>query len=115
MLLNLLLNASEATGGQGRVHLKIAESGESVSFEVHDNGPGIPAQVRDRVFDPFFTTKTEGHGLGLLSVQACAEAHGGMAEVGSSTELGGALFRVLLPRQRPDEAVVEGGEPIPAT
>jgi signal transduction histidine kinase len=95
-LLNLILNAADATQGTGRIEVRLSTSGNQASLEVHDNGPGIPEELRQRVFEPFFTTKTMGTGLGLLSVKACAEEHRGRVEVLPSP-LGGACFRLTLP------------------
>jgi two-component system sensor histidine kinase PilS (NtrC family) len=108
-LLNLILNAADATQGTGRIEVRLSTSGNQAALEVHDSGPGIPEQLRQRVFEPFFTTKTMGTGLGLLSVKACAEEHQGRVEVLPSP-LGGACFRLTLPLtsmatpRRPPEA-----------
>jgi two-component system sensor histidine kinase HydH len=95
-VLNLVVNAAEASGSGGRVRLELRRDGDHAILEVHDDGPGIPADVTDRVFTPFFTTKELGTGLGLMSVRVCAEEHGGSAEVVPSA-LGGAAFRLRLP------------------
>jgi signal transduction histidine kinase len=96
-LLNLVLNAADATGGRGRIEIRILPAPESSGFvlEVHDDGPGIPAADRVRVIEPFYTTKPAGSGLGLLSAKVCAEEHGGRLEIGDSP-LGGACVRVTL-------------------
>lgn len=95
MVLNLLLNAADATGNQGHLRVVAREEAGQVLLEVHDDGPGVPADQREKVFQPLYTTKPEGSGLGLLSVTLCARAHGGKATVVDS-ELGGACFRVEL-------------------
>jgi two-component system sensor histidine kinase HydH len=95
-VLNLVVNAAEAAGSGGRIRLEVRRDGEHALLEVHDDGPGIPAEVVERVFTPFFTTKELGTGLGLMSVRVCAEEHGGSAEVVESA-LGGAAFRLRLP------------------
>jgi two-component system sensor histidine kinase HydH len=97
MLLNLILNAADATRGRGRIDVYQRRVDDSVVIEVHDDGPGVPQELREKVFTAFFSSKTHGTGLGLLSVKVTVEAHGGTVEVGES-ELGGALFRVTLPR-----------------
>lgn len=66
---------------------------------VDDSGPGVPAELRDRVFYPFFTTRAEGTGVGLAEVQKLAVAHGGAVEI-SESPLGGARFTVDLPPGR---------------
>ncbi len=92
---NLLLNARDAAGRDGRIVLRLRPAGSGAVLEVEDDGPGIPLERRERVFEAFFTTKTTGTGLGLLSVQAAAQRHRGKVEVLPS-ELGGARFLVLL-------------------
>jgi len=70
----------------------------AVELVVDDDGPGVPAEIRPRLFEPFFTTKDPGTGTGLgLAVSArLIEGMGGIIEV-TSSELGGAAFRLLLP------------------
>jgi len=96
MTMNLVLNAAEATGGAGRVLVRVARADGGARIEVHDDGPGIPADDAARIFDPFYTSKPDGSGLGLLSVKSCAEAHRGTVQVDRSP-LGGARFTVTLP------------------
>lgn len=98
VLLNLLLNAAEATRRSGRVEVRLRADDDNAVIEVHDNGPGVPEEIREEIFDPFFTSKTGGLGLGLMSVRLCADAHGGSISVGRS-DLGGAVFALRLPRQ----------------
>jgi signal transduction histidine kinase len=61
-----------------------------------DHGPGVPAELRERVFDPYVTTKSEGTGLGLALVRQTVETHGGKVRI-SETPGGGATFEVTLP------------------
>ena len=96
LLMNLILNAAQAAGRGGRIVVRARRRADAVEIEVHDNGPGIPAEYEDRIFDAFFTTKEGGTGLGLLSVKSCAEVHKGSVSIGES-ELGGAVFSVSLP------------------
>jgi signal transduction histidine kinase len=98
-LLNLLLNAIEAAGGHGervRVHWKPG-SDETVTIEVRDEGPGIPAEVMDRMFNPFFTTKDAGTGLGLAIVHQIAESLGGSVRAANHPQ-GGASLSLTVPR-----------------
>jgi two-component system sensor histidine kinase PilS (NtrC family) len=108
---NLVLNAIQAApaGGEVRVEAMPAtsehvpsgiglETGSAVAIRVSDTGPGIPAEIRDRLFDPFFTTKPGGSGLGLAVVQRAIEAHRGYVLVDSGPR--GTRFTVVLPRSR---------------
>ena len=97
MLLNLILNAADATRGLGRIEVRVASDAEAAYVEVHDDGSGIPEDAKDAIFEAFSTSKPNGLGLGLVSVKVCADAHGGSVEVFRS-DLGGAAFRVRLPR-----------------
>jgi nitrogen-specific signal transduction histidine kinase len=108
---NLLTNAFEAVGGQGRVTLRArldalghdpgfaaepTEPTPSIVIDVLDDGPGVPAELSDRIFNPFFTTKTTGSGLGLPIVRKIVDAHDGRIDL--SSEPGrGTRFRVTLP------------------
>lgn len=105
---NLLTNAFEALGGRGTVRILAARladdpisGGEpqavpSLQIEVTDDGPGVPADVMDRIFSPFFTTKPQGSGLGLAIVRKIVDAHDGRIDV-SAPLAGGTRFRVTLP------------------
>jgi CheY-like chemotaxis protein len=84
--------------------------------QVEDDGPGIPADIRDRIFDPFFTTKEvgKGTGIGLSTVQGIVASHGGFITV-SSTVGAGSTFNVHLPAEATGPAtvpVVENAEPL---
>jgi signal transduction histidine kinase len=98
ILLNLLINAAEATGGRGNVRVLARSDDDEIVIEVHDDGPGIPLERRAEIMEPFATTKPDGCGLGLISVRVCAEAHGGKVSVGDS-DLGGACFVVTVPKK----------------
>jgi signal transduction histidine kinase len=113
MLLNLVVNASEAMNGQGALRISarmMNESGECilkpaaapryVVISVGDSGPGIPSDILPRIFEPFFTTKSAGArpgtGLGLSTVYTMAQQDGlGLAV--ETTERAGTLFRILVP------------------
>ncbi|RUM86950.1 MAG: hypothetical protein DSZ24_07390 [Thermodesulfatator sp.] len=99
---NLLLNAVDALRGCGKVQVTLSQKGEEVELKIEDSGPGIPPELRTRIFEPFFTTKEvgKGTGLGLYVVHQIVVSKGGRIEVGESP-LGGACFRVLLPRVEP--------------
>ena len=96
-LLNLLLNAAEATGPGGGVQITIAGGDPCCRIDIADDGPGIPADLRERVLEPFFTTRHRGTGLGLAIVRRAVEAHGGELQI-ACPETGGTIVRVILPR-----------------
>jgi signal transduction histidine kinase len=92
-LMNLILNAAEATGKPGEILVKLKRQDEVVTLEVHDNGPGIPDEIKNNILNPFFTTKKDGTGLGLLSLKIFLEQHNGTIDIRKS-ELGGACFSI---------------------
>ena len=95
-LANILRNASEAMGGQGRIELTIRPWEGGVRVSVSDQGPGIAPEKRPRVFEPYFTDKDDGTGLGLAIVKQAIDLHQGSVEV-TETPGGGATFIVWLP------------------
>lgn len=109
VIMNLVLNARDAVQASGRVVVRTRDLGlpgdpDSARFvvlEVVDDGPGIPADLRDRVFEPYFTTKTtgpeHGTGLGLATVFGIAESHGGSVEIDAGLDGRGTTMRVILP------------------
>lgn len=107
VVLNLLQNAYDAVAGQAgerwvRVDVS-ARSGNAV-ISVTDSGPGIPAELRDRIGEPFFTTKEvgKGSGLGLSLSKTIAEEHGGNVEYDDAC--GHTRFSLTLPLARQAEA-----------
>lgn len=96
VFLNLVLNAGQAMNGQGCVRVEARDRGSRCEVAVIDRGPGIPADLRDRVFEPFFTTRSRGTGLGLAIVRRTVEVHGGEITLGE-TSGGGTTMMVVLP------------------
>lgn len=100
VLINLMLNARDATTGQAerKVVIRTLQEGERAVIEVEDNGPGIAPEIQSRIFEPFFTTKDigEGTGLGLSVSYQIAHNHEGDLVLASSSEQG-TLFRLRLP------------------
>lgn len=93
-LINLLRNAMEALrdGQPGKITLTgLLETGGHVLIAVADNGPGIPAEQREKIFVPFYTTKRQGSGVGLTLVRQIATVHGGTVNI-SQTPGGGATI-----------------------
>jgi two-component system OmpR family sensor kinase len=111
MVLNLLDNAARHTSEGARIELTLSERDGDAVVEVADDGPGIPAAMREQVFDRFVrgegpsdTARGTGTGLGLAIVSAVANSHGGSVEAAESAS-GGALFRVRIPLAAADRRV----------
>ena len=102
VLVNLLLNAADALGGEGDVQVHISATGDLARVEVVDSGPGVPADAVARLFDPFFTTKPagEGTGLGLAICQRIVEDGGGTLRYEPRTDDQGACFAFTVPLAR---------------
>ena len=99
VLMNLIRNAVEAMEHQSDKRLTIAArtvEGGKVEVSVGDNGPGLPAEIREQVFHPFNTTKAKGMGVGLSICRTIVEAHGGTIRV-DDRDGGGTTFRFTLP------------------
>lgn len=94
-LLNLLFNAVAHTPRGGTVRLTALREGDGVTVRVRDDGPGIPAEARERIWEPFFTGGG-GTGLGLAVVRRVAREQGWTVDEGNA-EGGGAEFRLRLP------------------
>ena len=97
VLTNLLENAAQAAGPGGRVLSKVSAEGEQLLVEVHDSGPGLSDQARSTLFEPTISFKKSGMGLGLSIAKRSAMLLGGDLQLVES-ELGGAGFRLVLPR-----------------
>ncbi len=96
VILNLVLNAVQATPSSGPVSVVTRiDSGEAIC-SIRDCGPGLPAADPHRIFDPFFTTKPGGTGLGLPVAYRLVEQHGGKIVAANHPD-GGAVFTVHLP------------------
>ena len=101
VILNLLNNSFDALQNVEDAHLVVSTKriNNGVEIRISDNGPGIPADIRERVFEPFFTTKSTGEGTGLglsLSYDIVTKGHQGTMTVGAGPE-GGAEFVIVLP------------------
>lgn len=100
VVINLLANARDAVCDLPVANRRIAvrsfaESG-AATIEVEDSGAGLSDEIRERVFEPFITTKTHGMGIGLSICKSIVDSHAGRILPGVGN-LGGALFRVVLP------------------
>lgn len=97
VILNLLVNALHVVPRGGRIEVRtFGPAHGRVGFEVVDDGPGVPAELREAIFTPFFTRREGGTGLGLAFVERVVIAHRGRVSV-ESPPGGGAAFRVELP------------------
>lgn len=96
VLWNLIKNAVQAAP-QAAVRIRAAAVEGGVELHVDDAGPGVPEEDRERVFELFFSTRPYGVGVGLATCRQIVLAHGGRIWVEPS-DLGGASFRVFLPR-----------------
>jgi len=111
MVLNLLDNAARHTPPGSTIELRLRAAGGDAVIEVSDDGPGIPAELRDHIFERFArgegpadTAGNGGSGLGLAIVRAVAASHGGSVEAGES-QSGGALFRIRLPLAKSEKGI----------
>ena len=93
VLVNVLKNAMEAIGEDGRIGLRLFNDGDRPVLAIADTGPGIPEDVRPLLFTPFFSTKRDGRGLGLTLIQEILAQHGFDFTL-ENREGGGAEFRV---------------------
>ena len=95
-VLNLVMNAMEAAGPDGKVQLSAERCDNEVTVRVVDDGPGLPIGDEERIFDPFFSTKPEGIGLGLaLAFQAAAD-HSGHLSALREDDLTVFVFRFVV-------------------
>ncbi len=97
-LVNVLINALQATPENGEITVTVATPSGWVEIEIADQGPGVPNEFVDQVFDTFFTTKPEGEGtgLGLPIAIGIVQRHGGELTLKNSSH-GGAVARIALP------------------
>jgi signal transduction histidine kinase len=93
---NLLINSAHAMQGKGRIRVAVAPADATCQIAFVDAGPGIPADLRDKIFTPFFTTKTRGSGLGLPTVKRLIDAHQGEIAIHCPPS-GGTTVAIRLP------------------
>jgi signal transduction histidine kinase len=92
---NLILNSIQIIGDKnGKITVSIKEKDSQYSITIEDSGEGIDSKIIDKIFDPLFSTKMEGTGLGLASVKAIIEAHGGTIYVKNNP----TTFTITLPK-----------------
>lgn len=100
VVLNLVLNAADATPPGGTVQLRAYLESDHYILDVRDSGPGVAAGLREEIFTPFFTTKEpgKGSGMGLAISRGIIEKHHGTLSCCPSSS--GALFRISIPQQK---------------
>ncbi len=111
VLINLITNAEQSIHGvrdHGRIRLQVRRREDSLVLEVSDDGPGVPAEIRDSLFEPFVTRRSgeEGTGLGLSLCREILEQHDAQIELADGPGPG-ACFRVTLPTWNDQESSAE--------
>jgi PAS domain S-box-containing protein len=96
VFVNLLVNAAHAMQGRGTIHVSLTSIADICQIVFADEGPGIPADVLEKIFTPFFTTKARGSGLGLPTVRRLIEAHQGTISIACPLA-GGTVVTIQLP------------------
>lgn len=99
VLLNLLLNALDATPSQGEITVIVTSAENRIEILVRDNGCGIQPALQEKIFNPFFTTKSHGTGLGLANAYKILESHDGSLTV-HSVPGEGSTFTLSLPTEK---------------
>ena len=95
VLLNLILNASEAMPEGGKLEISLTGKDNRVEIAVSDTGGGIAPGELERVFEPFYSTRPTGCGLGLAISKRFVEESGGSISAANTPE--GTVFTVSLP------------------
>ncbi len=100
---NIAKNAKEALGKGGIFSFKVHDGSSKVIFDLSDDGPGIPEEIKNRIFESFVTSgKESGTGLGLAIVKKIIDEHQGTIEL-KSLKGKGTAFQIILPEMKMDE------------
>jgi two-component system sensor kinase FixL len=110
VFVNLLVNGAHAMHGTGVIRVSVTNAGPFCHVAFQDSGPGIPADIRDKVFTPFFTTKSKGTGLGLTTVKRFIDAHAGRVDIECPPD-GGTIVTVQLPAETAAQAEPDDARP----
>ncbi len=94
LLQNILQNSFNYF--QQAIKVKISDSTDQITLDIHDDGPGIPESIRDDVVKPFIKSESSGHGLGLAIAERIAEWHKAKLTIADSKELGGAQIQIAF-------------------
>jgi len=95
-LLNVVLNGGQAMADGGVLEVRLGADPRMASITIHDEGEGIPDDVRPKIFDLYFTTKREGSGIGLAMTYRILQLHNGEVDVQSHPGTG-TTFVLRLP------------------
>jgi two-component system C4-dicarboxylate transport sensor histidine kinase DctB len=95
VLVNLLQNAVQAAGEGGQIMLAVTRAAGTLRLSVTDDGPGVPADLRDTLFQPFVTSKAEGIGLGLAIARDIMRQIGG--DLVHESAASGTRFTMIMP------------------
>jgi signal transduction histidine kinase len=106
-VLNIVLNGAQAMTGGGTLSVRLAEDGRMVLLSIHDEGGGIPDEIRDKIFDLYFTTKKDGSGIGLAMTYRIVQLHNGSVEV-ESGQTTGTTFTLRFPFTSAQETKLRG-------
>jgi len=96
-ILNILLNALEATSEGGKITVSLEQKGKAVFLKIKDTGPGIPEDLQSKIFELYFTTKSSGNGIGLCIAQKIIEQHKGTIKLWSEEGKGTEFIICLEP------------------
>jgi signal transduction histidine kinase len=94
--LNVILNGAQAMPNGGTLRVTLEDGPKFACLRIADEGPGIPAEIREKIFDLYFTTKTGGSGIGLAMTYRILQLHYGSVEVQSNAE-SGTEFLLRIP------------------
>jgi len=97
VFINLLLNSCEAIERNGRIDISAQQDDKEIRISFNDNGPGISAELSEKIFTPFYSSKEEGTGLGLAISSRIVESYGGTLCLERSDHDTGARFVITLP------------------
>jgi signal transduction histidine kinase len=100
---NLLANALQAVGDDGRVMVDVSRQAGRVTITLSDNGRGIEKENLERIFNLYFTTRAEGSGIGLAVCHQIVSEHGGSIQVESELQQG-TTFTITLPEQQENQS-----------
>lgn len=95
-ILNIVINGVQAMPEGGNLYVSMQRDGDAARLTVRDEGPGIPAEIRDKIYNLYFTTKKEGSGIGLPMAYRVVQLHNGLLEF-DSVEGQGATFTLRIP------------------